>query len=78
MKKNFFLKKIKINNLENIKIYTNNEIFSPNLTTNLLIEATKKVIKRKKKILELGCGSGIISSYLYKKKFINKILIIAF
>jgi methylase of polypeptide subunit release factors len=73
MKKNFFLKKIKINNLENIKIYTNNEIFSPNLTTNLLIEATKKVIKRKKKVLELGCGSGIISSYLYKKKFINKI-----
>ena len=62
MKKNFFLKKIKINNLENIKIYTNNEIFSPNLTTNLLIEATKKVIKRKKKILELGCGSGIIIS----------------
>lgn len=73
MKNNFFLKKIKINNLEDIKIYTNNEIFAPNLTTNLLIEASKKVIKRKKKVLELGCGSGIISTYLYKKKFINKI-----
>jgi methylase of polypeptide subunit release factors len=73
MKKKFFLKQIKINKEDTIKAYINNKIFTPNLTTNLLIEASKKLIMGDKKVLELGCGSGIISFYLYKKKIINKI-----
>lgn len=56
MKKKFFLKQIKINKEDTIKAYINNKIFTPNLTTNLLIEASKKLIMGDKKVLELGCG----------------------
>lgn len=58
---------------EKFSIFTNKKIFEPNLTTMLLIEAAKKVIKLKYKVLDLGCGSGIIGCYLYKKKIIKYI-----
>ncbi len=71
--KNYELKKIQIDQNENLNLYLNKKVFAPNLTTFLLIKASKKLIKKKNKVLELGCGSGIISNYLYKKKFIEKI-----
>tara|TARA_B100001057_G_scaffold501098_1_gene620516 strand:- start:17517 stop:18233 length:717 start_codon:yes stop_codon:yes gene_type:complete len=71
--KNYELKKIQIDKNENFNLYLNKKVFAPNLTTFLLIKASKKLIKKKNKVLELGCGSGIISNYLYKKKFIEKI-----
>ena len=67
------LRNFKINNKENISIYTNQNIFESNLTTRLLIEGCKKIIKKNYKILDLGCGSGVISNYFFKKKIINKI-----
>ena len=71
--KKYELKKIQLNENESINLYLNKKVFAPNLTTFLLIKASKKIIKKKNKVLELGCGSGIISNYLYKKKFIKKI-----
>ena len=71
--KKYELKKIQLNENENINLYLNKKVFAPNLTTFLLIKASKRIIKKKNKVLELGCGSGIISNYLYKKKFIKKI-----
>lgn len=71
--KKYELKKIQIDQNENINLYLNKKVFTPNLTTLLLIKASKQLVKKKNKVLELGCGSGIISNYLYKKKFIKKI-----
>ena len=54
-------------------IYINKKVFDPNLTTMLLIDAARKIIKKNDKVLDLGCGSGVIGCYLYKKKIIRYI-----
>jgi 23S rRNA U2552 (ribose-2'-O)-methylase RlmE/FtsJ len=71
--KKYDLKKIRIDQNEDFNLYLNKKVFTPNLTTFLLIKASKNLVKKKNKVLELGCGSGIISNYLYKKKLIKKI-----
>ena len=56
-----------------IKLFKNDKVFKPNLTTYNLIEVFKKYkIKKKIKILDLGSGSGVIGIYI-KKKFKNKV-----
>jgi len=35
-------------------------VFIPNITSNLLISAALKLIDKPKKILDLGCGSGVV------------------
>ncbi len=42
------------------------KVFIPTATSELLIEACKKMIKNKKKILDLGCGSGIVGISIAK------------
>tara|TARA_B100001057_G_scaffold462474_1_gene515472 strand:- start:906 stop:1646 length:741 start_codon:yes stop_codon:yes gene_type:complete len=54
-------------------IFLNKKVFEPNLTTSLLIEMAVKMIKNNDKVLDLGCGSGIVGCYLYKKKKIKYI-----
>lgn len=49
----------------NIKI--NNNVFNPTGTSQLLIDVSKKFVINKKKILDLGCGSGIIGITLAKE-----------
>ncbi len=50
-----------------IKLIKSNKVFEPNLTTEAIIEATKKLkFKREKKVLDLGSGSGVIGIYLKK------------
>ncbi len=46
-----------------------NGIFKPTLTSRLLINSSFEFTKKSKKILDLGCGGGIISACLYS---INK------
>ena len=58
---------------ENFSIFSNKNIFQPNFTTKLLIKAAKKIIKKNDKVLDLGCGAGIIGCYFFKKKIIKYI-----
>ncbi len=58
---------------DKFSIFINKKIFEPNLTTMMLIDTAKKIIKKNDKVLDLGCGSGVIGCYLYKKKIIKYI-----
>ena len=57
----------------NFLVFLNKKIFEPNLTTKLLIRSASKIINKNDKVLDLGCGSGIIGCYFYKKKIIRSI-----
>ena len=46
----------------------NKTVFTPNATSNLIIEETAKLLKKKVDILDLGCGDGHIGLGVYKKK----------
>ena len=55
-----------------IYYYNNPMVFSPTRTTKLIIKAiskNKKKFKKRKKILDLGCGSGIIGMTIKKNIF---------
>jgi hypothetical protein len=43
-----------------IKLVSSKGVFSPNATTELLINAVKKTIFKPVKILDLGCGTGVV------------------
>ena len=60
---NFFEKTV--NNL-----YLDKKVFTPNLTTKLSYEVSINHIKKNFKVLDLGCGSGILG-ILIKKKYRN-------
>ena len=51
----------------------NKKVFEPNLTSYLSFLVAKKKIKKNSKILDLGCGNGIIGILLFKEKKISKI-----
>lgn len=57
---NFFEKTV--NNL-----YLDKKVFTPNLTTKLSYEVSIKHIKKNFKVLDLGCGSGILGILIKKK-----------
>ena len=42
--KKYELKKVQLNENESINLYLNKKVFAPNLTTFLLIKASKKII----------------------------------
>jgi SAM-dependent methyltransferase len=45
-----------------------NKIFYPTDTSRLLINIAKNYLKKKQKILDLGCGGGVVSYFLYNRK----------
>ena len=53
-------------NIKKLNFSINKKVFVPTGTSQVLIKAAKKVIKHKKKILDLGCGSGIVGITLAK------------
>jgi cyclopropane fatty-acyl-phospholipid synthase-like methyltransferase len=56
-----------------VKLIKSNRVFEPNLTTQAILEASEKLkFLKKKKILDLGSGSGAIGIFL-KKKYKKKI-----
>ena len=63
------------NNLINKNIKVNRKVFVPTGTTRLLIDSALKQIKKNHlKILDVGCGSGVIGISIYKSlKQKNKI-----
>ena len=47
----------------NLRCYIDSKVFSPTRTTELIVKSiknNKSKIKKNKKILDLGCGSGVI------------------
>ena len=54
--------------------------FEPNLTTKIMLNAAIKDLSSKefnyKRLLEVGCGSGVISAYLLKNNLLNSIEIV--
>ncbi len=52
--------------MKDLDIRINKKVFIPTGTSEILIEAAKKIIKPKKKILDLGCGSGIVGISIAK------------
>lgn len=66
MKKNQ-IDNLKFKNIVNKLDFKN--IFYPTDTSRLLINTSDKYLKPKQKILDLGCGGGIISFCLYKKNY---------
>ncbi len=60
--------------MKDLDIRINKKVFIPTGTSEILIEAAKKIIRPKKKILDLGCGSGIVGisiAKFLKKKYKN-------
>ena len=53
-------------NIKKLNFSINKKVFVPTGTSQVLIKAAKKVIKHKKKNLDLGCGSGIVGITLAK------------
>ena len=51
-----------------IKKLNFNNIFYPTDTSRLLINSCSKYLKNKQKILDLGCGGGVVSYFLHKQK----------
>ena len=58
----------------NVKLKVINNVFTPTGTSDLLIKASIKIIRQKKKILDLGCGCGVVGISIAKNLRIkNKI-----
>ena len=56
----------------NLRCYIDSKVFSPTRTTELIVKSiknNKSKIKKNKKILDLGCGSGVIGISIKKKIF---------
>ena len=56
----------KINSKKKIKLKISDSVFVPTSTTDILIKSSSKIIKKKSKILDLGCGSGVVGISLSK------------
>jgi tRNA1(Val) A37 N6-methylase TrmN6 len=48
-----------------IKLVSSECVFSPNTTTELIINAVEKTISKPMKILDLGCGTGVVGLSLW-------------
>ena len=44
------------------------KVFTPNATSQLVVEETIRLIKKKVDVLDLGCGDGYIGLNIFKKK----------
>ena len=67
------LTNFRINNNLKINYFVDKNVFNPTMTSKIIINSLikqKKIISKYKKILDLGCGSGIIALSI-KKIFKN-------
>lgn len=65
-----YLSKTRIYRYEDIQLVIPPQVFHPGFffSTRLLLDHIKKISLKKKKVLELGCGSGLIAIYAAKQK----------
>lgn len=63
------MKKIIFENAQNqpLELSISRDVFEPNTTTRLLINSVLSIIDSKKKILDLGCGTGAVAISLFKE-----------
>ena len=57
---------IMMKKLDQLKTLVEKDVFTPTGTSDLLVEAAKDIIKPGKKILDLGCGNGIVGISISK------------
>lgn len=55
-----------------INLNSNPSVFKPNATTKLLINAVESKVKTKSKILDLGCGTGVVGIALCEKNLVKE------
>ena len=63
LKKKFIFE---INKNNKIEIFIPEDVFFPTGTTKVLFESVKEYIKKSGKILDLGCGCGVLGFALNK------------
>ena len=63
--------KFSIGNDKEIGLISAPGVFTPNATTNLLIQAVKSRITKPANLLDLGCGTGVVGIALHLQGLIN-------
>ena len=61
------MKTVEIDSDLKIKLSISKKVFQPTSTTNILLKSCFKIIKKPGKILDLGCGCGVVGFSLFKK-----------
>ena len=55
-----------------LKLVSSEGVFDPNTTTELLINAVREIISEPIKMLDLGCGTGVVGLSLWLEGLINE------
>ncbi len=72
LKKNAENITLSLPNKTNITLSSPKDVFKPNLTTQLCLQSAYEFIKQPVKLLDIGCGSGIIGLSLTKMKKVTE------
>ena len=55
-----------------LSLVTSAGVFTPNTTTNLLIDAVKGAISKRSSVLDLGCGTGVVGIALHLQDLVKE------
>lgn len=63
----------KLNNVSQIELKINDQVFKPTATSHFLIKASNENIKKPGTLLDLGCGIGVVGISIYLNGIITKL-----